>query len=400
MIPTGTRPCAAASGVAALALLALLAAPAPIRAQTGTAALPPARAAALEGITARSLKGHLFFLASDELQGRNTPSPGLDIAARYLATQFERVGLEPAGDDGFFQTSPWITTVTERERTSPSGERRIVRNERPVPFAGAGSVENAVGEPYPLRNVAGILRGSDPVRRDSWILVTAHYDHIGIRSGARPDSICNGANDNGSSAVALIELAQALVPLKAELGRSILFLAFFGEERGLLGSSWYTTHPLVPLERTVGVLNMEQIGRIDGDGGLHPDSASFTGFTFSTLPQFFRRAGERLGIEVYEHPRFSDPYFRGSDNIAFARVGVPAHTACTLYQYDEYHQPGDNPDRIDYENMARVVRMFALGLIEMAAGDEVPRWNEELESTAGYVSTWRALTGGAPPPLP
>ncbi len=371
----------------------------PARAQVGRSDLESGVADALERITVRSLRGHLFFLASDELQGRDTPSPGLDIAARYLATQFERIGLEPAGDDGYFQTSPgWVTDV--RDRTYPprgGGEPRVVPFRPPVPVEQA---QNPVGEPYSLRNVAGILRGSDPARHDSWILVTAHYDHVGIRSGAYPDSICNGANDNGSSTVALIELAHALMPLRSSLDRSILFLAVFGEEKGMLGSTWYVNHPLVPLEHTVGVLNLEQIGRTDGDGGLHEMSASFTGHDYSTLPQFFVRAGEELGVEVYKHEQNSDRYFTASDNGPFARAGIPAHTACTLFSYEGYHQPGDNPDLIDYENMARVVRMLALGLIGLATADEVPRWNESLERTAPFIEAWRTLTGGTPPPRP
>jgi Zn-dependent M28 family amino/carboxypeptidase len=166
----------------------------------------------------------------------------------------------------------------------------------------------------------------------------------------------------------------------------------------MLGSRYYVDHPLVPLERTVGVLNMEQIGRTDGDGGIHENSASFTGHDYSTLPQYFVTAGERLGIEVYKHEANSDRYFTASDNGAFARAGIPAHTACTLFSFEEYHQPGDNPERIDYENMARVTRMLALGLFGLSTAEGVPRWNREIERTAPFIEAWQNLTGGTPPP--
>src|SRR5437762_9490200 len=123
-----------------------------------SAAEPPALwKPALDRITARSLRGHLSFLASDLLEGRSTPSRGLDLAAEYIAAQFRRAGLDPAGDDGYFQT----TTVSVR---------------------GTDKMEK-------VRNVIGILRGSDPALKDTCVVVSGHYDHLGIRPMQEGDNI-------------------------------------------------------------------------------------------------------------------------------------------------------------------------------------------------------------------
>lgn len=344
----------------------------------------------LDSITSQSVEGHLEFLASDALGGRNTPSPGLDLAALYIATEFKRIGLEPAGGDGYFQTSEWELSVIERERRTPTGERRIMRSRRPVPV---GTSENVEGEPFTLKNVIGLLPGSDPVLKDTYILITAHYDHNGIRSGSYPDSILNGANDNGSGTIGVIEIASALSKLEPRPKRSILFITWFGEEKGLLGAREFVENPVVPLEKIIAMVNMEMIGRTDGDGGDQTNRASFTGFDFSSMPQSFVEAGKALNMEVHNHPEFSNPYFRGSDNIAFATAGVVAHTICVLYQYDDYHQVGDNWDKIDYPNMTRTIKLLTLGLIRLANNDHEPRWNEDNPDAERYLQAWRVLHG-------
>ena len=135
--------------------------------------------------------------------------------------------------------------------------------------------------PVKIRNVVGLLRGSDPALNDSVVMVTAHYDHIGIRGPAStPDRIYNGANDDGSGTVSVIELAGALGSLKPEdrPKRSVLFATFFGEEHGLLGSRYYGRHPIIPVSKTIADLNLEQVGRTDSSEGPQINTASLTGF--------------------------------------------------------------------------------------------------------------------------
>jgi len=376
------------SGAVIIALAVIAAGPGQTCAQQGELTIE--EEGLIKAITAASLEGHLEFLASDQLMGRNTPSPGLDLAALYIASQFKRAGLLPIANDGYFQSSDWVMNTTERTRTTSSGETRTFTSRRPVPVEEA---ENPDGEPFQLRNVVGLLPGSDPVLKDTYLLVTAHYDHVGVRSGAGPDTIANGANDNGSGTVGVIDLGAALASLGTAPKRSILFIAWFGEERGMLGSAYYAENPVVPLEKTVGVVNLEMIGRTDGDGGNQSNRASFTGFDFTDLPQTFVAVGEQIGIEVYHHPQNSAPYFGRSDNGPLARKGVPAHTMCVTFSYDDYHQVGDHWEKIDFDNMARTTRLLAVGLFRLANNDRAPVWNEENPAVERYLQAWRELHG-------
>ena len=124
-----------------------------------------------------------------------------------------------------------------------------------------------VEKPVKLRNVVGLLRGSDPKLKETYVLVTAHYDHLGRWPTLEGDQIYNGANDDASGTASVIELAQALATPRLKPRRSVVFLTFFGEESGLLGSRFYAKHPVVPLDKTVVNLNLEQVGRTDDSDG-------------------------------------------------------------------------------------------------------------------------------------
>ncbi|MET0647048.1 MAG: M28 family peptidase [Pyrinomonadaceae bacterium] len=330
--------------------------------------------AALEQVSAESMKGHLSFLASDALEGRKTPSRGLDIAAEYIAAQFRRAGLEPAGDDGYFQTVKWADVATNSRRARA----------RLTPEAGEMKV----------RNVAGLLRGSDPTLKDTYVIVSAHYDHIGVRENCDPskeDCVNNGANDNGSGTVGVVELASALSKLSKRPRRSILFLTFFGEELGLVGSRYYGQHPLVPLRQTIAQLNMEQVGRTDDSEGAQVGTLALTGFDYTDVGAVLQRAGEVEGVRVYKHPTNSDSFFSRSDNQSLADAGVPAHTAGVAFQFPDYHAVGDEWQKVDFNNMARVVRTVGRGLLALADSAQPPRWNEQNPKAAPYVEAWKKL---------
>ncbi|HXF40101.1 MAG TPA: M28 family peptidase [Blastocatellia bacterium] len=477
--------------------------------------------AALAGISADSLRGHLSFIASDALEGRNTPSPGLDIAAEYIAAQFRRAKLEPAGDQDYFQTANFVvsetpmdafelklksgpetisvaktqvsfnidrelrvsaplfkidysdqaavallkpeelegkavlTEITDPRRAEESrrfatyqageqflrkmtelkaalvisidrssttgsggGQGRLIdpENRRPSPLsgripqitvhdpkvvkvhdnskAGLTNAQLSLGvaapaeRPVRLRNVIGILRGSDPVLKDTYVLVTAHYDHVGVRREMPGDNIFNGANDDGSGTVSVIEIASALASLKQRPKRSIVFMTFFGEEKGLLGSRYYGRHPVFPISNTVADVNLEQVGRTDSSEGPQIANATLTGFDYSDMGPIFKGAGEKTGITVYKHEQNSDSFFARSDNQALADQGVPAHTLCTAFVYPDYHGAGDHWEKIDYANMAKVDRMVALALTMIANNPESPRWNESNPKTSRYIKAW------------
>ncbi len=448
-----------------------------------SAGLTPQMQSTMDRISAQSLRGHLSFIASDLLEGRATPSRGLDIAAEYIAAQFRRAGLEPVGDDGYFQTATLLQrepnwdgfemSVTSGDRTiridkseayllpdsalnlrdvpivvadqntqeiQTRGKVVLAMNQRgrgnfdqpalvltasanlptgpqirdPAAGAGRGSM-NVVNKPelaaflkdHPdarlsvhmaapierpvkVHNVAGLLRGSDPQLSDTYVLLTAHYDHVGTRATG-DDKIFNGANDDGSGTVSVVEIAAAIAALNPHPKRSILFMTFFGEERGLVGSRYYGRHPLVPLEKTVADLNLEQIGRTDATDGPQVGTASITGYDFSELPGILADAGKITGVKIYKNEQASDAYFGRSDNQALADVGIPAHTLCVAFDYPDYHKVGDHWEKIDYGNMAKVDRTVALALLQLASDAAPPKWNESNPKAKKYVDAAKKL---------
>jgi len=446
-------------------------------------------------ISADSLRGHLSFLSSDLLEGRGTPSRGVDLAAEYIAAQFRRAGLEAAGDDGYYQSAnwqyakrgekditltvkaggktievpaggasanfvdpvalgntpavfmPWQAALDDKSaadgkvlvvpaaaipgaagvlksklRSKPAlvlmidRERRhgrtqggwlidpsqpVAKDGPPVVLLHAADVAATLEQggasvaakvvapavsPVKLRNVIGVLRGSDPQLKNSYVMLSAHYDHLGIRDG----EIYNGANDDGSGTVSMIEIAAAMAAQKERPRRSIVFVALFGEELGLLGSRYYAKHPVFPLKDTVMNLNLEQLGRTDDSEGPQVSSATMTGFDYSTVGTTLQRAAGRTGIRFWKHPTNSDRYFARSDNQALADAGVPAHTLAVAFGFPDYHGKDDTWDKIDYDNMARVNRMIALGLQDIANDAAKPAWTD-VPNAAKYREAARAL---------
>jgi hypothetical protein len=234
-----------------------------------------------------------------------------------------------------------------------------------------------------VRNVVGVLPGSDPELKNQYVLVTAHYDHLAMKSEGA-DRIYNGANDDGSGTVSVIEIAQALAAMPVHPRRSIVFIAFFGEELGLLGSRYYGRHPLFPLANTVAQINIEQVGRTNAKDGFDPNGITFTGYAFTDLPAAFAQEG--TGIKVYS-TKDSDAFFGRSDNQALADVGIPASTVSAAYIYADYHQVSDEWQKIEFDNMARVDRAIALGIDLLADRDQVPRWDRTNHGAERY---WKA----------
>lgn len=321
--------------------------------------LTTAQRAAIDRVSADSLQGHVSFLASDALEGRGTPSRGLNIAAEYIASQFRRAGLEPAVNGSFFQTTMYKAPRAEKEEK--------------------------------VQNVIGILRGTDPKLKDTYILVTAHYDHLGIR-GEGEDNIYNGANDDASGTASVMEVANALKGTKPK--RSIVFMTFWGEEHGLKGSAFYGKNPVFPIEKTIAMVNLEQVGRTDDTEGPRVAAVSITGFDFSDMWKTFSAAGKATSVDVQKHPRFSDMYFVASDNAALALQGIPAHTICTAFEFPDYHKVGDHWDKLDYANMAKVNKMVALSVNMLADSVTEPKWDETNPKTAAFIKAWKAKRGG------
>jgi hypothetical protein len=222
-------------------------------------------------------------------------------------------------------------------------------------------------------NTIGVLRGSDPDLRDEYVLITAHMDHVGVGRAVDGDSIYNGADDDGSGTVTVVEIARAFASLKNAPRRSIIFMTVSGEEKGLLGSRYYAENPTFPLENTVANINLDMVGR------NWSDTIVAIGKEESTLgPQVERISSEHpeLDMAVIDDIWPEESFYSRSDHYNFAQRGVPI-----LFffngTHDQYHQPADEVELIDYDKMARIGQLvFHLGL-EVANQDERPAWDPE-----------------------
>ncbi len=222
-------------------------------------------------------------------------------------------------------------------------------------------------------NTIGVLRGSDPELRDEYVLITAHMDHVGVGRPVDGDSIYNGADDDGSGTVTVVEIARAFASLEQAPRRSIIFVTVSGEEKGLLGSRYYAENPTFPIENTVANINLDMVGR------NWSDTIVVIGKDESTLgPQVERISADHpeLDMAVIDDIWPEESFYTRSDHYNFAQRGVPI-----LFffngTHDQYHQPADEVELIDYDKMARIGRLvFYLGL-EVANQDDRPAWDPE-----------------------
>ena len=327
-------------------------------------------------ITEANVRRLLGALSDDSLQGRRTATPGAARAAAVIAAEMRRIGLEPAGDSGFFQRVP-------------IGLVDAGRGPRPTLFESFAALDTLPpAQRPPSVNVVGVLRGTDPAVRDSAVLIGAHYDHLGIGRAVNGDSIYNGADDDASGVVAVLEIARAMAA-GPKPRRTVIFTATTGEEVGLLGTNWYIRHPVVPVAQMSANLQIEMIGRPDSlVGGA--GRAWLTGFERSTMGETFARAG----LPIVADKRLEHNFFERSDNIAFARLGVPAHTLSSYNMHGDYHQPSDEIARVNIAHMTSVIRAGAAGTRLLADG-AAPRWQPN-----GRPAPPGQLTPTPPTPTP
>lgn len=312
-------------------------------------ARPPPPATPAGEVSRAEVTALIGALADDSMEGRGTATVGGDRAARFIAGRMLEYGLAAAGDSGYFQRVPLAATI------GPDGVRRLA-----LMTGDSGTRVTAF-------NVVGIVRGTDPVLKEQAVLIDAHYDHLGIGPPVNGDSIYNGADDDASGVVAVLGAARALASGPPPR-RTVVFLATTGEELGLLGTRWYVEHPAVPLDRMVANLEIEMIGRPDSLAG-GPGKGWLTGFERSTM-------GERLaaaGVPVVADPRPDQHFFERSDNIAFARRGIPAHTLSSYNMHHDYHTPADEVSRVDTAHLAALVNAAARAARLLADGDP-PTW--------------------------
>jgi Zn-dependent M28 family amino/carboxypeptidase len=223
-------------------------------------------------------------------------------------------------------------------------------------------------------NVVAVLEGSDPELRDEYVVFSAHMDHVGVGvPDARGDSIFNGADDDASGTIAVVEIAEAMASLPTPPRRSMLFLLVSGEEKGLWGSEYFANNPPVPAEQLVANLNMDMVGR------NWPDTIVAIGKEHSDLGATLERvnaAHPELRMTAIDDLWPAESFYTRSDHYNFAVKGVPI-----LFffngTHEDYHGRDDEPDRIDGEKAARIARLvFYLGA-EIGNADARPAWNPE-----------------------
>jgi len=495
----------------------------------------------VDAITAAQLRNYLTFVASDEMEGRDTPSRGLDTTAKFIAMNLTRWGFKPAGDDGtFFQKIALKRDALDAAKTTaevngqkftfaddflpsavagtisgplvyvgngwviksknlnpyegidvkdkvmvvlgasfPGFPRGITRadlsgtqgvdwsspaiyaqqhgakgilvipdsqtaqnwdqlrarvlqparstvekfstqpNAPPVPsatmsmkmanalFVGekfdASTLvsKNEAGETVPAfelnpsknvnvmiaikaerpttQNVVAVWEGGDPVLKNEYVAVGAHYDHVGICAPGQADPICNGADDDGSGTTAVLGMAEAISHAKQRPKRSVLFVWHCGEEKGLWGSRYFTDYPTIPLEKVVAQLNIDMIGRSKKDGDTNARNKDLTGPTaiyvigstmmsteLGNLAQEVNKSFLNLTYDTkYDDPADPNRFFFRSDHYNYARKGIPI-----IFFFDgvheDYHRPGDEPQKIDYDKMEKVARTVYLTLWAVA----------------------------------
>ena len=441
---------------------------------------------------------HIRFLASDELRGRDTGSPGLEIAARYLAEQFRSYGLDMVpGAEGYFQTvnlvsakppeqatftygtenfelnsdlivlsgdsldmqapvvfanygtaedldavdvkgkivvtkaggegvtnpqsfffmtaekrdrvleqggaalielyrsnqAPWTMLVkylnaerltlgndsTEEKLpvlwlNDPKSERLTLFQENESPEATLTIVGNASTE-VPVKNVVGMVAGTDPKLKDQYLVLSAHYDHIGVGSSPDPnDSIFNGARDNAMGTTALLSAAEYFGQHPPQ--RSVLFIALTAEEKGLLGSAWYAAHPLIPLDQTVFNLNT------DGAGYNDTTKVTAIGLERTTAEEAIISASQAVGLEAIMDPVPEQNLYDRSDNVSFAQKGIPAvnfapgTTAFDQEIMKNYHQASDEAETLNFQYVEKYCEAYTLAAEKIANLPEAPFWKE------------------------
>jgi len=253
----------------------------------------------------------------------------------------------------------------------------------PAPFALNASKTISLSllsraETVATQNVVGIWEGSDPVLKDEYVALGAHYDHVGICAPNAADPICNGADDDGSGTTALLGMAEALAKAPTRPKRSVLFVWHCGEEKGLWGSRYFTEYPTVPLDHIVTQLNIDMIGRSKKEGDTNPRNKDLTGpndvyligstmmsTELGELVQSVNKSYLNIGYDTrYDDPADTNRFFFRSDHYNYAKKGIPI-----IFFFDgvheDYHQPGDSPDKIDYQKMEKITRTVYMTLWEL-----------------------------------
>jgi len=300
-------------------------------------------------VSAEELDDWVSFLASDEMRGRASGSPEMYVAAGWIASSYEKSGLKPLeGYDGF------IHEYSFRSRTGGRTDER---------------------------NVIGILEGNDPGKKNEYILITAHFDHVGVRTPVEGDSIYNGADDNAAGTCTLLGVARTLKEKGLKPGRSVIFAAVSAEELGLRGSRHIAQNPPFPLKDVFVNINFEMTGHSEF---LGKNNYYMSGYDYSNLDELIHGHNKNTGYNLIDTISLANRLFYMSDNASFASVyseddinyGIPGATFATTTFADYIHSPFDEAELFDFDNMASLVGHFTGLVLFLSKTDEELNWTD------------------------
>ncbi|MCC6416750.1 MAG: M20/M25/M40 family metallo-hydrolase [Gemmataceae bacterium] len=302
-------------------------------------------------IGVEEMRAHVYRLASKEFLGRR--GPGAARASRHIADAFQRLGLQPAFGGSYFQPIPWLLDEDDRKQS----------------FIG--------------RNVAAVLPGADPKVAHEWIVVSAHFDHLGVRNGV----LYPGADDNASGVAMLLEVAERFALQKERPRRTVLFVAFDQEEAGLLGSRHFAANPPRPLKHLKTFMTADMLGR--SMANLMDEYVFALGSESSPrLRKLVEEVTPEKGLKVGRVG--ADLIGTRSDYGPFRDRRIPFLFFSTG-QHPDYHQPSDLPDRVDYVRLASISRWIGDLTWRLANDADAPTWDTTAPPDLDEVRTIHAL---------
>jgi hypothetical protein len=333
-------------GAAALACFLLGTTQVPAQ-QTYPLDLAASKKASGSSLLQREVRADMNFLADDELHGRGSATRDEHIAALFVASQFQSLGLEPGGDNGtFIQKAALPSPLPARLQQRLSKFEDTPRKE--------------------TWNAVAILRGSE--LPNEVILLTAHLDHLGVGPAVNGDTIYNGADDNASGTAAVLTLAHMLAT-GPRPKRTIVFAIFGSEEIGGFGNRAFLQNPPVPLGQIVANLEFEMIGR--PDPAVPAGTLWLTGYERSNLgPELAKH-----GAHLVQDPHPKENFFQRSDNFALARQGIIAQTVSSYGLHKDYHQPSDELRTINFDHMTNAIASMVGPIRWLADTKWKPTWN-------------------------
>ncbi|THV62340.1 M28 family metallopeptidase [Chryseobacterium candidae] len=298
---------------------------------------------AYKEINAEDLKKNLYVIAADDMEGRDTGSKGQKKAGEYMTNYYKNLGIAaPKALGSYYQKVPSEFMKKRGGRNLPDSE-----------------------------NILAFIEGSE--KPDEIVVVSAHYDHVGTKNGV----VYNGADDDGSGTVAVMEIAKAFQQAKkAGKGpkRSILFLHVTGEEHGLFGSEYYSENPVFPLANTVVDLNIDMIGRDDpanrGKQYVYVIGSEMLSSQLKVINEAANKRTNNLELN-YKYDDLNDPeqlYYR-SDHYNFAKHNIPVAFFFDGI-HEDYHKPGDDPEKIDYQLLEKRTQLIFTTAWDIANREE------------------------------